>query len=110
MIWLALALSYSGFAALCLAMEKHQLELYGKDRAGPRRMRALRAAGWLLLSVAFALCVVARGWAVGTVQWLGALTAGAAVLALWLLPYRPRAIVPAALAAPAVGMLLALLA
>lgn len=110
MIWLALALSYSGFTALCLAMEKHQLELYGKDRASPQRIRMLRVLGWLLLAIAFALCVAVRGWAIGPVQWLGALTAGAAVLALWLLPYRPKAIVPAALAAPAVGALLALLA
>ncbi|MFT4267116.1 MAG: DUF3325 domain-containing protein [Xenophilus sp.] len=109
MIWLALALSYSGFTALCLAMEKHQLELYGKDRASPRRMRMLRALGWLLLAIAFGLCVGVRGWAIGPVQWLGALTAGAAVLALWLLPYLPKAIVPAAFVAPVAGLVLALL-
>jgi hypothetical protein len=106
-IWLALALSYSGFSALCLAMEKHHLELYGKDRTSPQRMQLLRGLGWLLLAVAFGLSVAARGWAIGPVQWLGALTAGAVVLALWLLPYRPKAIVPAALAAPVVGLALA---
>jgi hypothetical protein len=108
-IWLALGLSFTGFTALCLAMEKHQLELYGKDRATPRRMRQLQVAGWLLLTATFALCVVARGWAIGPVQWLGTLTVTAVVLALWLVPYRPKAIVPAALAAPLVGLALALL-
>lgn len=108
MIWLAIGLSYSGFAALCLAMEKHQFELYGKHRAGPQRMRMLRGLGWLLLALAFGLCVATRGWAIGPVQWLGALTAGAVVLALWLLPYRPKAIVPAAFAAPVVGLAFAL--
>ena len=108
MIWLALALSYSGFTALCLAMDKHQFDLYGKDHASARRMRELRVLGWLLLAVAFVLCVAAHGWAIGPVQWLGALTVAAVVLVLWLLPYRPKAIVPVAVAAPIIGTLLAL--
>ncbi len=99
----AIALAFSGFTALCLAMEKHQLELYGKDKASPARMRAWRIAGWVLLTVAFALCVVAGGWAIGPVMWLGALTAGAVVVALWLLPYRPNVLLPAAVGAPVVA-------
>ncbi len=99
----AIALAFSGFTALCLAMEKHQLELYGKDRAGPERMRLWRIVGWLLLAAAFALCVSARGWGIGPVLWLGTLSAGAVVVALWLLPYRPNALVPAAAAAPVVA-------
>ncbi|OCG79799.1 DUF3325 family protein, partial [Xanthomonas euvesicatoria] len=42
----------------------------------------------------------AQGWGIGAVLWLGTLTASAAVLSLWLLPYRRGAIVPAAVAAP----------
>ncbi|RBC46981.1 DUF3325 domain-containing protein, partial [Xanthomonas oryzae pv. oryzae] len=37
---------------------------------------------------------------IGPVLWLGTLTAAAALLSLWLLPYRRGAIAPAALAAP----------
>lgn len=105
MIWLALALNYSGFTALCLAMERHQLELYGRDRAGAQRRRLLRIVGWLLLGLTFGLCVRASGWAVGPVQWLGALTASAALLTFALLPYRPSAIVPTAVTAPLLATL-----
>ena len=95
---LLLALNFSGFAALCLAMEKHQHEVRG------------RALGWLLLLVTFALAVSAQGWGIGSVLWLGTLSAGAAVLSLWLLPYRRGLILPAAIAAPVVaGMAFALL-
>lgn len=104
-----LALAFSGFAALCLAMEKHQMELYGARRATPARRRQLRAVGWLLLGAAFACCVAAAGWSVGPVLWLGSLTASAALLALGLLPYRPRLIVPLALLAPPLGLGAALL-
>lgn len=110
MIWLALGLSFSGFAALCLAMEKHRLDLFGRDALVPASMRRLRIGGWLLLAAACALCVVRSGWGLGLVQWLGAMTVAAVVLALGLLPYRPRAIVPAAWAVPVAGALLAWLA
>ncbi|MBN6150142.1 DUF3325 domain-containing protein [Xanthomonas sp. AmX2] len=109
MIAPALALSFSGFAALCLAMEKHQLELYGPRRASPQRMRQLRLAGWLALGAALALCVSDRGWAIGPVLWLGTLTASAVLLAFGLLPYRPRIIVPLAFAAPPLGLAATLL-
>lgn len=107
MIWLSLALAYSGFVALCLAMEKHQIELYGKNHANPQRMRALRLLGWLLLFMALIPAVAEYGWAIGSVQWLGALTAGAVILALWLLPYRPKAVVPTALVAPVIALVIA---
>lgn len=41
-------IAYAGFVALCLAMEKHFVDLLGrKPRPGP--LRLLRSAGWLLL-------------------------------------------------------------
>ncbi len=98
-VLLLLALNFSGFAALCLAMDKHQLKLRGR-LLGTARSRQLRVLGWLLLCVTFALAVHAQGWGIGAVLWLGTLTASAAVLSLWLLPYRRGAIVPAAVAAP----------
>ncbi|WP_355606582.1 DUF3325 domain-containing protein [Xanthomonas cannabis] len=98
-VMLLLALNFSGFAALCLAMEKHQHELRGRS-LGTARTRQLRSIGWLLLLLAFGLAVRAQGWGIGPVLWLGTLTATAAVLALWLLPYRRGAVLPAAIAVP----------
>lgn len=106
---LGLGLAFSGFVALCLAMEKHQLELHGAQRAAPARMRQLRIVGWLLLASAYACCVAAQGWSIGTVVWLGTLSASAALLTYGLLPYRPRAIVPLALAAPPLSLVATLL-
>jgi hypothetical protein len=53
--------------------------------------------------------VTALGWNIGPVLWLGTLSASAALLTYGLLPYRPRAIVPLALAAPPLGLAAALL-
>lgn len=106
---LAIALAYSGFTALCLAMEKHQLELYGKQRAGAQRMRAWRIVGWTLLGIAFAGCVHDTGWGLGPVVWLGALTVSGLFLAYALLPYRPRWIAPLAWTLPVIGLAMALL-
>ncbi|APO96050.1 DUF3325 domain-containing protein [Xanthomonas vesicatoria] len=108
-VLLLLALNFSGFAALCLAMEKHQHEVRGRS-LGAARTRQLRSIGWVLLLCTFGLAVRAQGWGIGPVLWLGTLTAAAAPLSLWLLPYRRGAILPAALVAPVLagmGQLLA---
>ena len=81
MMLLVLGLSFTAFTALSLAMEKHQQELHGKAAASPVRRTQWRVLGWVLLTVAFALCVVDHGWAMGPVLWLGALTLGGIVLA-----------------------------
>ena len=109
MMLLSIALSYSGFTALSLAMDKHQQELHGKTQASPGRMRAWRWLGWFVLTAAFALCVWKHGWALGPVLWLGALTAAGLVIAFGLYPYRPRWIVPLAWALPVVGLVAMLL-
>ena len=49
MMLLALALSFSAFTALSLAMERHQHDLHGKAAAVPARRAQWRALGWLLL-------------------------------------------------------------
>ena len=100
---LACALCYSGFTALCLAMEKHQLELYGKARASVQRMRVWRIVGWLLLALSLLICVRVDGWNIGPVYWLGALSVSALLLAFWLLPYRPKVIAPLAWGLPLVA-------
>ncbi|MBB4133114.1 MULTISPECIES: DUF3325 domain-containing protein [unclassified Xanthomonas] len=98
-VLLLLALNFSGCAALCLAMDKHQHEVRGRV-LGAARSRQLRALGWLLLLLSGGLAVHAQGWGIGPVLWLGTLTGAAALLSLWLLPYRRGLILPTAVAAP----------
>lgn len=109
MMLLSLALSYSGFTALSLSMDKHQQELHGKAQHSAGRMRVWRWLGWVVLALAFGLCIWNHGWALGPVLWLGALTAAGLLIAFGLYPYRPRWIVPLALALPMMGVIAALL-
>ena len=100
---MAISLGYAGFTALCLAMERHHAEHFGKQATAPQRRARWRWLGWTLLAISFVLCVQARGWGLGIVLWVGTLTASSLVLVLGLLPYRPQAIVPLAWAAPVVA-------
>ena len=109
MMLLALALSFSAFTALSLAMEKHQHDLHGKAAAPPARRTQWRVLGWVLLAVAFALCVADHGWAMGPVLWLGTMTLGGLALSFGLYPYQPKWIVPLAIALPVLGLVVALL-
>lgn len=111
MMLLALTLSFSAFTALSLAMEKHQHDLHGKAAAPPPRARRTqwRVLGWVLLAVAFALCVADHGWAIGPVLWLGTMTLGGLALSFGLYPYQPKWIVPLAIALPVLGLVVALL-
>lgn len=108
MTLLALTLSFSAFTALSLAMEKHQHDLHGKAAASSARRMQWRVLGWALLTVAFALCVVDHGWAMGPVLWLGTMTLGGVVLSFGLYPYRPKWIASLAIALPVAGLLAAL--
>lgn len=104
MMLLVLGLSFAAFVALSLAMEKHQLDLYGKAAASTARMQLWRWLGWGLLTAAFALCVWRHGWALGPVWWLGAMTVAGLLLAFGLYPYRPRWIAPLAWVLPVAGL------
>lgn len=84
----AVLLSYAGFTALCLAMEKHHGELLRRKPTRVQR-RMLGVAGWCLLAASLGAAVNAAGWAMGLVNWTAGLMAGA-VLLVWLLPYQPR--------------------
>jgi hypothetical protein len=106
MTLLAIGLAFSGFIALCLGMEKHQMDLYGAARAPATTMQRIGWAGWALTAAAFLAAVLARGWAVGTVLWLGAMTLAGIVITYGLLPYRPRWIKPAAYAVPTLAAVL----
>ena len=84
----ALALAYAGMASLCLAMDRHHKQVWGRD-ASDRARWSLRCAGSLLLALAALPCTEAWGASVGVVAWLGLLSA-AALLVAGSLPYAPR--------------------
>lgn len=101
-------MGFAGFAALCLAMEKHFSDLLGR-KPGRGQMRSLRLAGWLLLLVSLVLSVHQRGWAHGLVEWVAVLMAG---VTLWVfgLPYQPRLLLGLAALSLVLGPLLAVFA
>ncbi|MBA1202533.1 DUF3325 domain-containing protein [Pseudomonas capeferrum] len=101
-------IGYAGFAALCLAMEKHFNELL-KRKATANQSRGLRVVGWGLLMLSLVLAVQHRGWALGLVEWLAVLMAGV-TLWVFLLPYRPRLLLALAAVSVVLGPVLAVLA
>ncbi|WP_081050253.1 DUF3325 domain-containing protein [Cupriavidus necator] len=88
----AFALSLSGFAALALSLDRHHADIHGRCSMPSRRAVAgLRAAGAGALALTWSLHVAADGGPLGTVSWLGTLTASAFAVALGL-SYAPRAV------------------
>lgn len=82
------ALTYTGWAALSLAMSRHAREVLQREPS-PLQRHLLRAAGWTALTMSLFFAAARAGWAIGTVEWFGMLTAGAASFVL-LLTYHPR--------------------
>ena len=82
---LAFVLCLPGFAALALAMERHQEDLFGHAFA-PSLTRRLRVAGWGALLLALGVLVGAQGWGLGLVSFSGhtSLAAGLVFVALLL--------------------------
>lgn len=75
-------LSLTGFAALLLAMARHQQDWLGR-KLPPPRSRLLRGIGFTQLALGFLCAGAGLGWAYGAVAWLGWLTlAAAAIVAL----------------------------
>ncbi|KRE89507.1 hypothetical protein ASG87_04050 [Frateuria sp. Soil773] len=89
MLLAALLLACAGFAALYLAMSRHQPEALGR-RLDERVNRRLRLLGWTGLAAAYLACVGALGWARGSVAIAGVLALGALVVVLFG-TYRVRA-------------------
>ncbi|MBS7776613.1 DUF3325 domain-containing protein [Acidovorax sp. CCYZU-2555] len=84
---LSLALAFAGMAALAFAMERHYEQLTGARALPPaRRLRCLGAA---LLLVSALPCVRVWGVTVGSVAWLGFLSAGA-IVCVALISAAPR--------------------
>ncbi|CAK9887558.1 MULTISPECIES: DUF3325 domain-containing protein [Pseudomonas] len=104
---LAIALfAFAGFAALCLAMEKHYKDLLG-HKPSSARLKALRVAGWVLLALALLLAVRHSGWAMGLVELFAVMMAGV-TLWVFLLPYQPRLLLGLAAASVVLAPLTAL--
>ncbi|WP_460419057.1 DUF3325 domain-containing protein [Pseudomonas sp. microsymbiont 2] len=83
-----LLLAYGGMLALCMGLERHYKQAWG--RLPPRWLRrGLRALGWLALAASFAASVMAWGWAMGPIGGLGLVSLAGLALVL-LLPYQPR--------------------
>lgn len=78
------ALGTAGFAALALAMERHQQDLWGRELR-PRTTQALRAAGWALLLIALWRAVADQGWTLGLVAYSGHTSAAAGLVFVALL-------------------------
>jgi hypothetical protein len=72
-------LSTAAFAALALAMERHQEDLLG-HALPTQTTRALRVVGWAALLVALAVIVSAQGWGVGLVSFSGHTSLGAGLV------------------------------
>lgn len=102
----AFCLSYAGLAALCLAMNRHQLQVWRRALA-PGAARMLRVAGWWLVAGALLPCIGGWGTGIGVVAWFGLLSAAALAL-VFLLPYLPRFSVGLAVPALLAGVLLSI--
>ncbi|MGC4250022.1 MAG: DUF3325 domain-containing protein [Sphingobium sp.] len=83
----SLCLAYSGFTALCLSMQRHHRDLFG--RASSRRIALLlKLAGWPLLVISV-VPALSHGATIGVVIWFGLLSI-AALLVVWIFAWRPR--------------------
>jgi len=101
MMLLAAALVFCGALLLCIAMDRHQVQVL-MARLDRRTDRLVRIAGWLVLGLGFIPAVAAKGWAMGSVAWVS--LCAAAILALvLLLTYRPRLLPRIGLAVLAIG-------
>lgn len=68
--WAAIILCLAGFAALALATERQQFDVFGRALA-PGATRGLRSVGWIALALALAVLVAHSGWALGLVVFSG---------------------------------------
>lgn len=107
MLWLSLALCFSGFTALCLSMNRHHQQLFEDP---PHRLERwiFRIGGWLTLLLASTPCLLELGPSMGLAFWVAEWSV-AAMAVLLLLSYRPQIIIPVALGAPFITLPVVLL-
>lgn len=84
----AVVFAYVGMLALCLGLERHYKQVWGRSPAPWLRV-ALRSAGWSALAISLWVSGVAWGWAMGPVAWFGGISLAGFGVAM-LLPYWPR--------------------
>ncbi|MGO1069338.1 DUF3325 domain-containing protein [Lysobacter sp. CA199] len=89
MLWFGLCLGVAAWCLLSLGLEKHHQQVFAWP-FNPSRARWLRAAGWLLLAVDFALFVSGWGWAQGPIFWFATLIVSALAWTL-LMTMAPKA-------------------
>ena len=107
MLALAFGLAYVGMTGCCLGMPKHYRQVWNAEPAAHVSL-LWRVVGWVLLIVALAVSVLDGGAAIGSVTWLGMLSATGIALTV-ILPAHPRTAIwagPASLALAIVWMLL----
>lgn len=76
--WLLLLLATAGFGLLCLSRERHQSDLIGR-KLGAGIKGLARWGGISSLALAFFIAGHHLGWGVGTLEWLGLSSVGAAL-------------------------------
>lgn len=109
MAFAAIFLAFAAFTVIAASMDRHQDQL-GTEQLLPARLQAWRWAGFALLAVSLAPCLLRWGPSVAVAAWLGLLTFAALALAL-LLTYAPqwgRRAAPVAAAAGVLAWMLAL--
>lgn len=84
----SLSLAYAGMLALCLGMERHFKQVFGRPPVAHWRA-GLRAAGWSLLATSLYAAALAWGAGMGAVGWFGLISLSGFGLLL-LLPWAPR--------------------
>lgn len=94
--FLAFALAFAAFSAIALGTERHAKQVFGRQPA-PAARHTLTTAGWVLLLASIVPALAARGPSIGSLAWLGYLSAASVTIGL-MLNYRPR---PLRFAAPA---------
>lgn len=84
-----LALSFAGFTALSLAMDRHFGQSTGRRVCAMPLRWGFRAAGCLILMASLWCCLQGWGTVVGAIAWWGVLTVGALGVVVHL-TYWPR--------------------
>ncbi len=79
-----------GFLLLALTIDRHRLDVFGRDSKAPGSgyFWRLQTTGWAGLLLSLIAAAVYKGWAVGAVVWCGVLAVVAFSLML-LLSYKP---------------------
>jgi hypothetical protein len=97
------AFAYAGLAMLSFAMDRHHDQFFVRP-SHPLRRLVLRVAGGALLLAGFAAATSARGWSIGPVAFVSALSVGGLLLVLLLAVSARYAALVAALALAAGGV------